>query len=183
MIAASVGSAPIALVALAGSLVLVLTRCLDMNEVYEAVNWNIIMLIAGLLGLGLAMEKTGGAVFVAGKMNLWLGGFGPRVALSGTYFVSMVLTEMISNKAVAALMSPIAIASAHAMGCDPRPFVFAVMFAGSASFATPVGYQTNTMIYGAGGYKFMDYFKIGAPLNLLFWVISSLLIPVVWPLR
>jgi di/tricarboxylate transporter len=178
---ASFGPFPVATVAVTGCIVLVLTGCLDMNEAYEAVSWNIIMLIVGLLGLGLAMEKTGGAKWAADQLNYWLGGFGPHVVLSGMYFVCMLMTEMISNKAVAALMTPIAISSAVAMGCDPRPFIFAVMFAGSASFATPIGYQTNTMIYGAGGYKFLDYFKIGAPLNLLFWVIATFLIPIFWP--
>lgn len=183
MIGASFGDFPVAHVAMAGALLLVLTRCLDMNEVYAAINWNIIMLIAGSLGLGLAMEKSGGAVYVAHHMDHVLGPFGPRVALSGMYLVSMILTELISNNAVAALMTPIAISSAQALGCDPRPFIFAVMFAASASFATPIGYQTNTMIYGVGGYKFTDFFKIGIPLNLLFWLLATLLLPVFWPLR
>ncbi len=183
MLGASLGNLPVANVALIGALLLVLTRCLDMNEVYEAINWNIIMLIAGMLGLGLAMEKTGGAAFVASTMHSVLGDLGPRVALAGTYLVSMLLTEMVSNNAVAALMTPIAINSAHALGCDPRPFVIAVMFAASASFATPIGYQTNTMIYGAGGYKFTDFFKIGAPLNLILWMLATVVIPVFWPLK
>lgn len=173
---------PVATVALAGSLLLVLTRCLDMNEVYESINWNIIMLIAGMLGLGLAMEKTGGATYIAGHMNDLFGAHGPRVALAGTYLITMILTEMISNNAVAALMTPIAIATAQALGCSPMPFLFAVMFAASASFSTPIGYQTNTMIYGAGGYKFIDFFKVGAPLNLILWMLASWLIPVFWPL-
>lgn len=173
---------PVATVAIIGSLMLVLTKCLDMNEAYESINWNIIMLIAGMLGLGLAMEKTGGAAFIAGLMNDHFGGFGPRVALSGTYLISMILTEMVSNNAVAALMTPIAISTAQALGCNPAPFIFAVMFAASASFSTPIGYQTNTMIYGAGGYKFTDFFKVGAPLNLMLWMFASWLIPIFWPL-
>lgn len=181
MIGASVSNLPVANVALIGALLLVLTRCLEMNEVYEAINWNIIMLIAGMLGLGLAMEKTGGARFIAEAMHNQLGGLGPHVALAGTYLIAMLLTEMVSNNAVAALMTPIAITSAHAMQCDPRPFVMAVMFAASASFSTPIGYQTNTMIYGAGGYKFADFFKIGAPLNLLLWILASFMIPKFWP--
>jgi di/tricarboxylate transporter len=182
MIGASVGHLTVANVALVGALLLVLTRCLEMNEVYEAINWNIIMLIAGMLGLGLAMEKTGGARFIAERLHGVLGGFGPQVALAGTYLVAMLLTEMVSNNAVAALMTPIAITSAQALQCDPRPFVMAVMFAASASFSTPIGYQTNTMIFGAGGYKFTDFFKIGAPLNLLLWILASVMIPIFWPL-
>jgi di/tricarboxylate transporter len=182
MVGASIGHLPVANVALIGALLLVLTRCLEMNEVYEAINWHIIMLIAGMLGLGLAMEKTGGARFIAENLHGVLGSFGPHVALAGTYLVAMLLTEMVSNNAVAALMTPIAITSAHAMNCDPRPFVMAVMFAASASFSTPIGYQTNTMIYGAGGYKFTDFFKIGAPLNLLLWILATIMIPRFWPL-
>jgi di/tricarboxylate transporter len=182
MIVASFGAYPVAHVAIVGSLLLVLTRCLDMNEGYESINWNIIILIIGMLGLGLAMEKTGGAEFIAKQMNAWFGAFGPRVALSGTYLMAVVLTEMVSNNAVAALVTPVAISTAHALGCNPHPFVFAVMFAASASFATPIGYQTNTMIYSAGGYKFTDYIKVGLPLNLILWMLATLLIPVFWPL-
>lgn len=179
----AIGPFPVATVALLGAVALVLTRCLDMNEAYESINWNIIMLIAGMLGLGLAMEKSGGAVLLARRLNELLGAFGPHVALAGVYLVSMILTELVSNNAVAALMTPVAISSAVALGCSPRPFIFAVMFAASASFSTPIGYQTNTMIYGAGGYKFTDFFKIGAPLNLLLWALASIMIPIFWPLR
>jgi di/tricarboxylate transporter len=177
----TVGPFPVAPIAIIGSLLLVITRCIDVNEAYESINWSIVMLIVGMLGLGLAMEKTGGAEYIAHRLNDTFGALGPHVALAGTYLIAMLLTEMVSNNAVAALMTPIAISSAHALGCDARPFVFAVMFAASASFSTPIGYQTNTMIYGAGGYKFLDFFKIGAPLNILLWILATLLIPVFWP--
>lgn len=175
---------PISHAALMGALALVLTGCLDMNEAYEAINWNIIMLIIGSLGLGLAMEKSGGAEFLTAQIHHWFGAYGPRVAVSGIYLFSMILTELIANNAVAALMTPIAINTCYALGLqDPRPFIFAVMFAASAAFATPIGYQTNTMIFGAGGYKFTDFFKIGLPLNVLLWVVASIFIPIFWPLR
>ncbi|NQU10142.1 SLC13 family permease [bacterium] len=183
LLGASLGHLPVANVALIGALLLVLTGCLEMNEAYEAINWNIIVLIAGMLGLGLALEKTGGTFFIAHSLSALAGGLGPHVALSGMYLVSMLLAEMVSGAAVATLMTPIAITTAYSLGCDPRPFVMAVMFAGSASFSTPIGYQTNTMIYGAGGYKFTDFFRIGIPLNLLLWVLASVMIPVFWPLR
>jgi di/tricarboxylate transporter len=183
MVAASAGNFPVAHIALGGALVLVLTRCLDMNEAYEAINWSIITLIAGSLGLGLAMEKSGGAALIATTLNQWLGEFGPHVALAGLYLVAMVLTELISNNAVAALMTPIAISTGLALGCDARPFIFAVAFAASASFSTPIGYQTNTIIFGAGGYKFRDFFRVGAPLNLLLWLLASIFIPVFWPFK
>ncbi len=136
-----------------------------------------------MLGLGLALEKTGGAALIAHGLQTVFGPFGPRVALSATYLLTMLLTEMVSNNAVAALMTPIAITAAHELGCDPRPFVFAVMFAASASFSTPIGYQTNTMIYGAGGYRFRDFFRVGAPLNCILWILASVMIPVFWPLQ
>ncbi len=183
MITVSIGDFPVANIALGGALLLVLTRCLDMNEAYEAINWNIIMLIAGTLGLGLAIENTGGAGFIAGMLDRAFGQMGPFLALSGTYLVSVILTELLSNTAVAALMTPIAISSAQALGCDTRPFIFAVMIAASAGFASPIGYQTHTMVYGAGGYKFTDYLKIGVPLDILFWLLATFLIPMYWPLK
>ncbi len=181
MIGVSLGHVPVSTVALIGAVLLVLTGCLDMNEAYAAINWNVIMLIIGTLGLGLALEKSGGAAYLAGGLNHWLGPLGPWVALAGTYLVAMVLTEMLSNTAVAALMTPVAISSAEALGCDVRPFVMAVMFAASAGFASPIGYQTHTMVYGAGGYRFSDYLKIGIPLDILCWLLATLLIPVFWP--
>ncbi len=182
MLGVSVGHLPVALVALAGALLLVLTKCLDMNEAYDAVNWNIIMLIVGTLGLGLAYEKTGAARFIAESVFGAWNGMGPRATLAAIYLMALVMTEVLSNTAVAALMTPIAITLAETMDCSPRPFIFAVMFASSAAFASPIGYQTHMMVYGAGGYKFRDYVKIGAPLDVIYWILASLLIPIFWPL-
>jgi di/tricarboxylate transporter len=183
MIGVSVGHIPVSTVALVGAILLVLTGCLDMNEAYSAINWNVIMLIIGTLGLGLALENSGGAAYLAHYLNGWFGTLGPWIALSGTYLVAVVLTEMLSNTAVAALMTPVAISSAAALGCDARPFVMAVMIAASAGFASPIGYQTHTMVYGAGGYKFTDYLKIGIPLEIICWLLATLLIPVFWPFK
>ncbi|MDW8343780.1 MAG: SLC13 family permease [Verrucomicrobiae bacterium] len=183
MLAAGLGNWSVAHLALGGALLMVLTRCLDMNEAYESINWSIIALIVGSLGLGLAMEKTGGAAYLAQGLYRWLGEWGPWVAISGTYLVATVLTEMVSNNAVAALMTPIAIASAHALDCDPRPFIYAVAFAASASFATPIGYQTNTIVYGAGGYQFRDFLRVGIPLNILIWLLASWFLPLLWPVH
>jgi di/tricarboxylate transporter len=107
--------------------------------------------------------------------------WGPHAALAVLYLVALIMTEVLTNTAVAALMTPIAITLAGAMECSPRPFIFAVMFASSAAFASPIGYQTHMMVYGAGGYKFRDYVRIGAPLDLIYWIVASLMIPVIWP--
>jgi di/tricarboxylate transporter len=111
-----------------------------------------------------------------------VGALGPIAVLSMVYLLASVLTEMISNNAVAVLLTPIAIGIAESMGLDPRPFVVALMFGASASFATPIGYQTNTYVYGAGGYKFSDFPKVGVPLNLILWGVATVLIPIMWPL-
>jgi di/tricarboxylate transporter len=109
-------------------------------------------------------------------------GLPPRVALVAVYLITMILTELVTNNAVAVVMTPIAIALAHSLGIDPRPLVVAVMFAASSSFATPIGYQTNTLVYGPGGYRFTDFMRVGIPLNLLMMTATTLLIPLFWPL-
>ncbi len=181
VLSASFGLLPIEVGSVVGAVLMVLTGCLTREAAYHALDWKIIALIAGSLSLGTAMEKTGLAEILARQIVSQLGSYGPIALVSGTYFAAMILTEMISNSATAALMTPIAIASATAVGYDTRPFLVAVMFACSASFMTPIGYQTNTMIYGPGQYRFSDFLKVGIPLNMLFWVLSSILIPILFP--
>jgi di/tricarboxylate transporter len=172
---------PIAALALIAAVFVVLTRCLDVEEARGAIQWRILYMIFGMLALGAAMEKTGAAHLIASGVTGAVGHFGPRVTLSVMYLVATVLTELISNNAVALLLTPIAFEIAATMGVDARPFAVAVMFGSAASFATPIGHQTNTYVFGAGGYRFADFPKIGAPLNIILWIVASIFIPILWP--
>jgi di/tricarboxylate transporter len=173
---------PIAGLALVGAIVVIASRCLDVDEAYKAVDWRMLMLIFGMLALGRAMETTGAAKLVIEHAVALIAGLGPVAVLSLLYALTSILTEVMSNNASAILLTPIAIGLAEAMGVDPRPFVVAIMFAASASFATPIGYQTNTFVYTAGGYRFSDFLRIGVPLNILNWLAATLLIPMFWPM-
>ncbi|HET6467175.1 MAG TPA: SLC13 family permease [Geminicoccaceae bacterium] len=173
---------PIAALALIAAVTVVALGCLTADEAYEAIQWRILFLIFGMLALGAAMEKTGAALLIVEQIMRLVAPLGPLVVLALVYLMASVLTELISNNAAAILLTPIAIGVAGQLGVDPRPFVVAVMFAASASFATPVGYQTNTFVYNAGGYRFGDFLRIGLPLNLLMWGTATLTIPLFWPL-
>jgi di/tricarboxylate transporter len=168
---------PIAGLALIGAVAVVLLGCLDGEEAYASIEWRMLMLIFGMLALGRAMETTSAADLIVHSIVGLIAHLGPIAVLSIIYLLTSLLTEFMSNNAAAILLTPIAIGLAEQMGVDPRPFVVAVMFAASASFATPIGYQTNTFVYTAGGYKFTDFVKIGVPLNLLNWASGTLLIP------
>ncbi|MDQ3633352.1 MAG: SLC13 family permease [Acidobacteriota bacterium] len=180
ILSASLGFLPIVVSSVVGAILLVLFRCLLLDEVYQAIDWKIIFLLAGVLSLGTALEKTGAAEMVSLTILSSVGSFGPVLLVSGFYLLTSISTEMISNNASAALIAPIAIATAATLEVSPIPFLVAVTFAASASFMTPVGYQTNTMIYGPGQYKFFDFVKVGTPLNIILWITASLLIPVFW---
>ena len=177
----AIGWAPIAVTALAGAVAMTLAGCLDAEDVYDAIDWRIIILLAGLLPLGVAMSETGAAEFLVQNTIGLVSSMGPVAVLAVLYLMALLLTEFMSNAAAAVLLTPIGVSTASLMNVDATPFLIAVTFAASTSFATPVGYQTNTMVYGAGGYRFSDFVKVGLPLNLIFWVLGVTFIPVFWP--
>ncbi|MEN9403541.1 MAG: hypothetical protein RL091_2244 [Verrucomicrobiota bacterium] len=180
------GIVPIEVGAIAGAVFVCITGCLKSREAYESIEWKLLFVIFGMLAFGAAMQHTGAAAWLANNLvagvELFVSGpHKPMVMLACLYLVTMVLTEILSNNAVAALMAPIALGIAQAVGMDSRPFIIAVCFASSAAFATPIGYQTNTYVYGVGGYRFKDFVKIGVPLNLICFAVAMYVIPRVWP--
>ena len=181
IVTASFGWLPIAAAALLGAVMVIVTRCVDVREAYESIEWNILFLIYGMLGIGRALELTGGAEMIAGQVVDLMRGLGPVAILAGIYLLASLLTEVVTNNAVAILLTPVVVSIAGSMGVDARPFIVAIMFGASASFLTPIGYQTNTYVYGAGGYRFLDFLRVGLPLNLLLWVVATLMIPLFWP--
>lgn len=181
MVLAALGVMPIEGLAVIGAVVVMMTRCIDPVDAFESVDWRILFLIYGMLGFGIGLEKTGAVELIVDNVMTLIGHANPILILAVVYVLTSALTEVVSNNAVAVLVGPIAIALAQQLGLDPRPFIIAVMFAASASFSTPIGYQTNTFVYTAGGYKFRDFLIVGVPLNILFAVIAVLVIPIFFP--
>ncbi|HEX5488188.1 MAG TPA: SLC13 family permease [Rhodanobacteraceae bacterium] len=172
---------PIPIAAICGVAAMALTRCFGRKDVYEGMDWKIIILLGAILPLGIAIEHTGLAnVVVTGALDM-IGNHGPLAALLMVYVLTALLTELMGHNPSVVLMVGIAVSVAHAVHADPRPFVVAVAFAAATSFATPVGYPTNTMVYYAGGYRFLDFTKVGVPLIALFCALSMYLIPRFWP--
>jgi di/tricarboxylate transporter len=172
---------PIVVSAVLGALAVALTRCVTLEQAYAAIDWKVIFLLAGTLPLGLALERSGAATFVAAQTLGGMQDFGPWAVLAALYLLTAVLTEFMSNNAAAVLLAPIAISTAANLGVDAKPLLMAVTFAASTSFATPVGYQTNAMVYSAGGYRYADFLRIGIPLNVIFWALAVWFIPKFWP--
>lgn len=182
VVLAALGVAPILLLAVLAVAVVLGTRCIDAEEAFGFVDGRLLALIFSMLAVGAALESTGAVSMIVEGVSPALGALPPFMVVWAVYLVTSILTELVSNNAVAVVVTPIAIGLATALGIDPRPLVVAVMVAASASFATPVGYQTNTLVYGPGGYKFVDFLRVGIPLNLTMGLLVSALIPFVWPL-
>lgn len=165
--------------AMLGAAAMLITRCTSSSVARRDVDWMVLITIAASFGIGEALEKTGGAAHIAEMLNSF-GAGDAFIALVTIYVITVIFTELITNNAAAALMFPIALATAKALGVDPMPFVIAILFAASASFATPIGYQTNLMVMGPGGYRFTDYFRAGIPITILVGIITLTLIPMFW---
>jgi di/tricarboxylate transporter len=179
---AALNVAPILWLAIVGVAIVLLTRCIDAEEAFGFVEGRLLALIFGMLGVGAGLEASGAIGMIVGWVAPLLHGLPPFVLIFCIYALTSFLTEIVSNNAVAVILAPIAIGLAVELGVDPRPLIVAVMFGASASFATPIGYQTNTLVYGPGGYRFSDFLRIGVPLNLVMMVAMSLLIPLFFPL-
>jgi di/tricarboxylate transporter len=177
---AALGFYPILLSALAGVVAMVVTGVLEPNELYDAVKWDIIFLLAGVIPLGIALEGSGAAAYLAWLVVPTAGFLPTLLVLWLFYIVTGLITEVISNNASVVLMIPVAAAAAAGIGANPLAFVLAVMFAPSTSFLGPIGYQTNLFVYGPGGYRFSDYFRVGAPLQLLLSVVTVFGISFFW---
>lgn len=179
--AAALGIAPIAASAFAGAVILILLKVISPEEAYAGLRPEVLLLIAGMVVVGLSIEVTGLAASGTALLIDFIRPFGPLVALAVLYGVTLFATEFLSNAAVAVLITPVAVALAESLGVDPRPFLIAVMMAASAAFATPFGYQTNVLVFQVGKYKYMDFVRVGVPLNLVTWLAGVIAIPVFFP--
>jgi di/tricarboxylate transporter len=177
-----VGSVHIAMAMVVGAVLMVLTGCLTMDEAYQNVDWRTVFLVAGMLPLGMAMETTGAAQFLADVLLGAVGDLGPRAVLAGLYILVALLTQPMSNAAAVVLVTPIAIDTALGMGADPRPFVLTVVLGAATSFLTPVGHKANVLVFGPGGYRFFDYTRVGALLTPILLVVTVIFVPILFPL-
>ena len=188
VLTATLSSLPIHYCAMVGALVLLWMKVLTPREAYASIDWQVLLMLYGLLGLGMAMEGTGTARWLAENL-VGLAGRGfsaehlPLALLWLVFLLTLLLTEVLSNNATAVMMIPIVVKMAQGLDVSVWPYVMAVTVASSCAFALPMGYQTHMMVYGPGGYKFRDFLRVGIPLNLMCWVASCLIIPWVWPFR
>jgi len=181
VLGAAFGLMPIAALAIIGAVAVLVFRCVEPDEAVRSVDWQLIGLLVAMLAVGRALDNSGLVETIVAAIVPWLAGANPLIALALVFVMSSLLTELVTNNAVAIIVTPVAISLAAALGVDPRGFIVAVMFGASASFMTPIGYQTNTLVYAAGGYRFADFLKVGAPMHVLVAVIAVIVIPMIWP--
>ena len=182
IIAASTGLANIMVCALTAAFLMIVTGCLQIRDAYRALQGDVLILIAGTIALGVAMQKTGTSQLYAEAFLGIFSNFSTAWILAAVILLTSISTQILSNNATAVLLLPIAISTAIGLGVNPKPFVMAICFGASACFATPIGYQTNLLVYGPAGYRFSDYLKLGIPLNFIVLILGTLLIPIIWPL-
>jgi di/tricarboxylate transporter len=182
VISVLVGLFPISIAAITGATLMVLTRCLTMEQAYRAIDWRAVFLIAGMLPLGIAMQETGTAEYLAEKVMSGLGRFGPWPVIMGLYGITSLATMIIPTAALVVLMSPIVLSACGEMGIQPQTAMMAVAMAASASFTSPISHPANILVMGPGGYRFADYIKLGVPLTLVIFVVVMILLPIFWPL-
>jgi len=182
VILSSLDVAPIIALAFIAVAIILVTRCVDTDEAFGFVDGRLLAMIFAMLAVGEALDQSGAVELIVEAVRPWMEGLSPFAMILAVYLLGLILTEFLSNNAVAVIYTPIAIQLAQSLGVDPRPFVVAVMFSATLAFGTPVGYQTNMMVYGPGGYKFLDFTRVGVPLNIITWLLCSALIPLIWPL-
>ncbi|MBP0484216.1 SLC13 family permease [Sagittula salina] len=182
VVLSALGVANILTLAVIAMAVVLLTRCIDADEAFTFIEGQLLALIFAMLAIGAALESSGAVKLVVDAVAPLLAELPGWAVVMAVFLLASTLTEIVSNNAVAVVVTPIAISLAHTLGLEPRPLVVAVMLAASCSFATPIGYQTNTLVYGPGGYSFIDFLRIGVPMNVLVALLGSLLIPVFFPL-
>jgi len=181
VLVAAFGIQEMSFMAMAGAAAMILTGCLPLRLAYQAIDSSVIVLIAGTLAMGAAMDKSGAINWIAGQVSDILGHYGPHVVLGGLFLIAAVINALISNNAVAVLFTPLGIRIAHELHVAPEPFIFGLLFAASCDFSTPIGYQTNLFVYGPGGYRFLDYVRVGVPLTIVLFIVTMIIVPFFWP--
>ena len=177
------GYAPVSIAAVIGGTIMVLTGCLNMEQAYRSIDWRAIFLIAGMLPLGTAMQESGAATYIAGQVMAFLGDAGPWPVIMGLYVLTAMATMVIPTAALVVLMSPIVLSAMSDMGLAPETAMMAIVIAASASFTSPISHPANILVMGPGGYRFVDYLKVGVPLTIVVFITVMILLPVFWPLQ
>ena len=182
VVLAALDVAQIQYLAFVGVGIVLLTRCIDADEAMESVDGQLMAMLFGMLGVGAGLESSGAVEMVVGWIAPYMAGLSPYVLVFAVYAMTSFMTEIVSNNAVAVIVTPVVIALAQTLGVDPRPLVVVVMIGASASFATPIGYQTNTLVYGPGGYRFSDFLRFGVPLNIISAIVVTIAVPLLYHL-